>query len=145
MVRVLPPDVELYLTRWLRDQLADRNDVPAGGRVATREWKPPTGDPGATPPTWQVIVRDDSGPDTSVITQEISVGISILAGTKENPTAASSLARLVKAIMRDAAGLQPGNPIAAVIGSLGPYAVAEETTYARRYMTFDLSVVGTPL
>lgn len=145
MAKVLPPDIELYLTGWLRAELAGSSSVPSGGRVATREWSPPPGSPNAAPPTWQVIVRDDSGPDTSVITQEITVGISVLAGSKDNPVPANDLARTVKAIMREAATTDPSNPIAAVTGSLGPYAVPENATFARRYMTFDLSVVGTPL
>jgi hypothetical protein len=119
--------------------------VPPGGRVATREWRPSPTAPAASPPAWQVIIRDDSGPDTSAITQRVSIGVSVLAGAKDNPDPANELARFVKAILRDAASTDPGNPIAAVLGSLGPYPVPESSEHARRYMTFDYSVVGTPL
>lgn len=137
MVRVLPPDVELFLTGFVRRELAARSDAFCRDVFVSNEFAP------ASPPRKrQVVVRDDSGPDTSVITSEPAVGVTILA---ESKLVTNDLARMVKAIIRDCPGPDPGNPIAAVVASTGPYVVPEESTSHRRYMTFTFSAVGVPL
>lgn len=141
MTRIIHADLELFLTEWLRRELAQRPEpVCQGVEVSNRE--PPVGE---TFPARLVVVRDDSGNRTSIITRHTSVGISVLAGTKDNPQDATDLARIVLALAEDCAAVEPGNPVAAVLESNGPYPVPEAQPHSRRYMTLVMSVVGSPL
>jgi hypothetical protein len=143
MPRVLPADVVLWLTGWLRAELAalaPRYPVCSG--VVVRDKEP---GPDETFPAKLVVVTLVSSVDTSIITSEDDYGVSTLAGTLENPKDANDLSKIVHALMKDSAGTQPGNPIAAVIASNGPYAVPEEQPRARRYSTYTLSTVGSAL
>lgn len=137
MVRVLPPDVAMFLTGFIRRELTLRSEPYCKSVFVSNKFAPSD-----QPRDRQVIVRDDGGPDTSVITSEPAVGITILAKSEAD---ANGLARMVKAVVRDCPGMDPGNPVAAVIASNGPYEVPEESTSHRRYMTFTFSVVGDPL
>lgn len=133
---VIHSDLELFLTGFLRAELALRghSGVYVGNTFPT------------TTKGEAVVVRDDSGPDTSVLTKEPSIGITVLAGSDISAgKAATDLALLVHAIMRTASRVEPGNPVAAVLTSNGPYKVPDESGQPRRYMTFTLSVVGSPL
>lgn len=137
MVRVLPPNVPLYLTGFVRRELGKRPEAFCKDVFVSNKFAP------ATPVrSRQVVIRDDGGPDTSVITSEPSVGVTVLAASEAD---ADNLAGMVKAIIRDSPGIEPGNPIAAVVQSFGPYEVPEESTSHRRYMTFTFSAVGSPL
>lgn len=137
MVKVLPPDVALFLTGFIRRELALRPEPYCKSVFVSNKFAPAN-----QPRERQVVVRDDGGPDTSVITSEPAVGITVLAMTEAE---ANGLARMVKAIVRDCPGVDPGNPVAAVVASNGPYEVPEESTSHRRYMTFTFAVVGEPL
>lgn len=141
MVRVIHSDLELFLTKFLRDELATRPEPFTDGvYVSNSEWvQPPSG--GARPKR-QIIVRDDSGPKLSVISKESQVGISVLAGTKETPKEAKDLALLLMAICEGAPSIEAGNPVAAVTEANGPYPVAEESSYARFYFTITFIVAG---
>ena len=133
---VLHSDLAMFLTQWFRAALAARTEEYCHGVVVTiRETDAPR----------QLIVRVDGGPDTSVISAEKDVGLSILAGTKENPKDAIDLALMVHALRSQIPGLEPGNPVAAVISSQGPFAVADLQPMARQYITLVLAVTGTPL
>lgn len=138
---VIEPDVELFLTGWLRRELALRPEAYAQGvKVSDRE---PEKD--ADFPERLVIVRYDGGPGTSLVTSEANVGVSVLAGSKSDPQDANDLARLVKALMKGCALAEAGNPVSAVLASTGPYPVTEDQPRARRYMTFTLGLVGQEL
>lgn len=138
MARVEAPDLDLFLTGYVRTVLAGEgvsaqltNKEP--GTLALPLAKP------------LVVIRDDSGPRRSAVTFDRSVGVSVLAGTRLNDKPANDLARLVAAILTDDAIVNaPGSPIAAVDygGINGPYAVAENIDAARRYMTVGYVVVG---
>lgn len=140
--RIEDPDIELFLTGWLRRELAARTTDPIcqGVKVSNREPEPP-----ATFPPKLVVIRYDGGPDTSLVSSEASIGVSVLAGTKDSPQEANDLARRVKAILKDCAAVEPGNPVSAVLASNGPYPVPEDQPKARRYMTFTLALVGQEL
>lgn len=131
-----PPDVELFLCRFVRESLtvAGFPDV----WVDRREWTPTAG---GSEPAVQVIVRDDSGPVTSDISQDVQVGVSVLAGTLEHPVDARTVAAVVASILRRAARVEPGNPVAAVQEFNGPFTVVEESAFARFYMTVVFTVV----
>lgn len=143
MPRILPADVVLWLTGWLRAELAAlAPSYPVCSGVVVRDKEPADGD---AFPAKLIVVNLVSAVDTSIITSEDDYGVSTLAGTLENPKDANDLSRIVHALMKDSAGTQPGNPIAAVIASNGPYAVPEEQPRARRYSTYTLSTVGSAL
>ena len=137
---MLPPDVAMFLAAFIRFELGRRMEDYCIGVFVSNKFAP-TG-PGQPVRARQVVIRDDGGPDTSVITSEVSVGITVLATTEAD---ANGLARMVKALVRDCPGVEVGNPVAAVVASNGPYEVPEESTQHRRYMTFTFSVVGIPL
>lgn len=143
--RVIFSDLELFLTGFIRDELAALPGAPYGGAFISNRFFEPDPDAPQPEPPFQIIVRDDGGPDTSIITNQPAVGITVLAG--DDPTqgqAATDLALVVKAVVKDCARVEPGNPVAAVLGATGPYKVAEESGRPRRYMTFELSVTGQP-
>ena len=138
MARVTAPDLELWLTGYVRGVLA------AEGVTAQVSNKEP-GDlvlPLAKP---LVVIRDDSGVRLSYVTYDRSVGASVLAGTRMDDKLAGDLARLVMAILTDDAIVEAvGSPVAAVDwdGCNGPYPVVEELDVARRYGTVQYTVVG---
>ncbi len=142
--RVIYSDLELWACAYIRQQLAilaPRYPVAAGVEVTNRE--PEEADPHF--PAKLVVVRDDSGPTLSVVSEEKSHGVSTLAGTVESQADAKNLAALVFAIMDGCAGVEAGNPVAAVTESQGPYLVTEDQPRARMYATHSLVVVGQAL
>lgn len=137
---VIHSDLELFLGTWYRVALAARpEEVCRGVEVDNRE--PNDGEF----PDRLLVIRDDGGPDTSVLTGTRTVGLSVLAGDPENPKDAADLAAIVHALRTQIPSVDPDNPVAAVLGSLGPYRVPEFQPRARRYMTLTLSVVGKAL
>lgn len=137
--RVLPPDLEKWLGDFLRAALADAGyDVQVGHREPTN-LRLPLSKP-------LVIIRDDSGSRTDWMTFDRSVGVTILAGSRDDDEEANFLARLVASILMDDTIYNvKDSPIAAVTwaGCNGPYAVAEGHDVARRYLTVEYVVVGT--
>ncbi|MDQ4502182.1 hypothetical protein [Sinomonas sp. ASV322] len=143
MPRVVFADLELWLTGWLRAELAARPEPFCRGVfVSNREPGPDQGD---VVHERMVIVRDDGGPRESVVTESRNVGTTVVAGPRDAPKEAGDLARVVRAIFDDAAGTQPGNPVAAVRASRGPYSVPDPAGRARKYMTHEMVCAGTPL
>jgi hypothetical protein len=133
---VIHADLEAYLTAWYRAALAARAEaVCAGVEVGNKE---PAADDF---PEKLVVIRDLGGPDTSLMTAERSISISVLAGSVESPKTANDLARIVHALRTQIPSADPANPVAAVIDSNGPYAVPEDQDRARRLITMTLAVV----
>lgn len=141
MVRVIHADLELFLTGWLRDALAARSEPYAQGVVVDSSEPDPTQDF----PERLIVIRSDGGPALSWITDEIAIGVTVFAGTKALPQDAIDLARLARALLNDCAAVEPGNPVAQVRESNGPYRIIEEQQRARLYMTFVMVVAGTAL
>lgn len=134
MTRVTPPDLELFLTGAVRAAF----QKPRIDLVSNKE-------PAGTFPPALVVIRDDSGPKTSAVTFERTLGVSVLAGTKTYDVPANNLARDVFAFLTsDEIVMLPGSPIAAVLQeqALGPFAVDEPQDRARRYFTVGYSVLG---
>lgn len=136
-------DIELFLARHIKAKLAALAAGPAGpykelaAGVYVGNRHPPTQRPKT------VVVRDDGGPTTSVITRETTVGVTVLAGDDATQgQLATDLALLVSAIVQACPGLDPDNPVAAVITLNGPYKVPEESGQPRRYLTANLAVTG---
>jgi hypothetical protein len=141
--RVIFSDLEKFLTGHIRTELAMLPGQPYQGGWVSNQFYSPDPDIPRSPPPYQIVVRDDSGPDTSIITQEPTVGVTVLMG--EDPTegqAATDLALVVKMIVKDCAGIGADNPVAAVLGCTGPYKVPDPTGVPSRYMTFELAVTG---
>jgi len=135
-------DLEQFLVGWYRAALAAlavTHPVCDGVTVSNRE-------PSSGPfPTKLLVIRNDGGPDTSLLTADRTVGLSVLAGTRENPKDAVDLALIVHALRNQIPAVAQGNPIAAVLESNGPYAVPEAQPRARQYLTLTFSVVATAL
>lgn len=137
-MRVTPPDLELWLTGYVRS-LAASEDVQA---TVTNKEPTSLSTPLVRP---LIVIRDDSGPRLSQVTFDRSIGFSVLAGTRMNDQPANDLARWLAGVLFDLdLPLVDGSPIASVDvdGCLGPYAVTEQLDVARRYGTAQYTVVG---
>lgn len=132
---IRPADLELFLTERFRNQLATRPEPYCSGVVVGREF-PPADLPA---PERLIIIRDDSGPTTSVITQDVSVGMTVKASTVGD---AKALAAMVAAFLPGCVGLEPGNPVAAFLRASGPYAVPDPGGGPTQYLTAEFTVVG---
>lgn len=135
---VIHDDLELFLTTWYRARMLARSEaVCAGLEVDRVEFHPL--------PAKLMVIRDDGGPETSLLTGERSVGVSILAGTRQNPKDAKDLANIAYAMRSQIPSGDPANPVAAVLGSTSPVMVPEAQERARVYFTLTLAVAGRPL
>ncbi|MDZ4045175.1 MAG: hypothetical protein U1E32_05280 [Rhodoglobus sp.] len=135
---VVHSNLELFLTGWYRAAIAASDEeVLDGFEVDNKE--PATG----TFPSKLLVVRDDGGPSTWFMTGERSVGLSILAGTRQNPKDAQDAARLIAAMTWQIASVDPDNPVTATLSVNGPYPVPEEQDRARQYIPATLAVVAT--
>lgn len=130
-------DLELFLVGWYRTALAARSEPYAQGVTVARV-EPPTDDLQLP----LLVVRHDGTTDTSFITGEASIGLSVLAGSKRNPKPATDLARLVHALASQIPSGAPSNPVAALLGRTGPFLVTEDQPVARAYVTVTLAVAG---
>lgn len=134
-------DLELFLIGWFQAALDGRPEqVCADVDVVRVE---PEGDV-STWPAKVLIIRDDGTSDDELHTGDASIGLTVLAGTKQNPKVAKDLARIVYALLALIPSADPGNPVAAVGDRNGPFLVAEEQKRARAYMTATLRVVARP-
>lgn len=135
---VTAPDLELWLCVYVRQLLKG-----AGHDVSVSNKEPKTLKLPLVKPL--VVIRDDSGPRTSQVSFDRSVGVSVLAGSRQDDQGANDLGRLVAGILQDDSIIAAeGSPIAAIEygGCNGPYPVQEELDVARRYLTVEYAVVG---
>ena len=137
-MRVTPPDLELWLTGYVRTLAAVE-----GKQVTVTSREPDKLElPLARP---LIVLRDDSGARVDLPTFDRSVGFSVLGGTKQAPQPVNDLARwLIAVLMDDAIVEAEGSPIASVDwdGFNGPYPVNDPLNVARRYGTAQYTVVG---
>ncbi|KTR96483.1 hypothetical protein NS220_02070 [Microbacterium testaceum] len=138
MVRVTPPDFELWLTGYVRAlAAAEEIDVDVDNVEPddlTVEMERPL-----------IVLRDDSGPRRDVPTFDRSVGATVLGGSKAFPKPINDIARWLSAVLSDEAIVTaPDSPIASVEldGFNGPYPVNDALDVARRYQTAQYTVVG---
>jgi len=128
----------MFLTGFIRAELA-LIGIPAVQGVFVSNAFP------LTPKAKFVVVMDNGGPSTSIITTQTRLGVTVAAGDDPSQGAeAKELARLVKMIINDSARTDPGNPVAAVLNSTGPYRITEENGQPSYFLTFELVVVGQP-
>lgn len=137
-MRVEPPDLELWLTDYVRTAaLAAGHDIDVD-RVEPSELTLPLERP-------LIVIRDDSGSRIDHTTFDRSIGATVLAGSRRDVKDANDLARwLAGLLLDDALPLVEGTPIVSVDwdGSNGPYAVLETLDVARRYLTAQYVVAG---
>lgn len=127
---VVPPDVELWLTGWLRDVLAERAEaVAAAVTVGTVLGNPR--------PVKAVTVALDGGPALDVARSVARVRLNVWAGTERD---ANDLARLVYALV---VACPDGNPVLSARGVLRPIAVPDPSGQPHRLTTVELTVRGT--
>jgi hypothetical protein len=145
---VLDADQELFWTKFYRSELARvAADMSNSQRIRTLctgvtvDRKEPEATAG-TFPVKLIVVRDDGTTDASIISGQTSIGVSVLAGSRENPIDAMDLARIVKAITKTAARVEAGNPVADIRDVTGPYLVPEAALRARAYLNFTAVTVG---
>lgn len=141
MTAIIHDDLELWLTGWLRTQLAARPEAVCKGVTVDNKTPEPTGEW----PAKLVVVRYDGSSAEELHVDSAAVAATIYAGTKALPKDANDLARIVRALIGDSARVEPGNPVAAVTASNGPIPVDDEGEKAVRYLTFELAVVGSAL
>ena len=141
MTAVIHADLELFFTTWLRAQLQARPE-PVCRDVKVDNKEP---QPGAEWPRRLVVIRYDGSSSGEIITDDAALGVTVYAGSKALPKDANDLGRIVRALIDDSARVEPGNPVAAVQSSSGPIPVADEGERAVRYLTFELTVVGSAL
>lgn len=143
---VLPPDLEAWLTGYVRSLLPSAV-IPTVPDVAEAKVSNKERDAGALPPV-KIVIRDDGGPRTSLVTFQRSVGVSVLAGTRINDSPARDLARWLFAVLTDdSLPLLGGSgcPITDVSSANGPYPVDENQDRTRMYFTVEYAVAGTPV
>lgn len=139
---VMPPEMFEWGIPWLAAKLAARPE-PFASDVVVSDREPSSRElAGSGFPRRLVILGDSGSSDGDLIQADFTLRVSTLAGTPDNPKECNDLARLVHALFRNCAGLEDGNPVAAVTGARGPMWVAEQQFRARRMSLFDLSVVG---
>ncbi|MEV4735560.1 MULTISPECIES: hypothetical protein [unclassified Microbacterium] len=132
------PDLEQWLTDYARAILTAAaltsdvgNKEPADGEF----------------PEALIVIRNDGGTKTSVITAQWSVGITILAGTRIFDAPAVDLVRPIFGAFTDEDLPSLGGrscPIASVDDFNGWYTVAEAQDRTRIYFTVTYTVVGSP-
>jgi hypothetical protein len=122
---IIFPDVELVITTYLREALAQYGypDIFVSNRRETQ--------------TQAVWVRRDGGPALDVVREAARVGINVFDATEQK---VANLALTVSALMRVAAD---GEPIVRVEQTSGPSPIADATP--RRYLTFEVVTRGTEL
>lgn len=138
-MRITPPNLGLWLTRYVRDVASTEGVSVTVSNKEPEHLELPLDDP-------LIIIRDDSGPRSEIITFDRSVGASVLAGSKRNDHPADQLALWLAGVLMDDAIIEaPGSPIASIEwdGCNGPYPVEETLDVARRYQTVQYTVVGT--
>lgn len=132
---VIYDDPELFLTTWYRAALQARPEaVCADVSVDRTEGNHPK----------QLIIRDDGTSRESFLTGQLSIGLTVLAGTKGRPDDAKDLARIVLALASRIPFDDPSNPFTALLDFNGPSMVPEDATYARVYTAVTFGVSGRP-
>lgn len=139
---VVMPDLQLWATGFMRAELAARPEPVCSGVVVDRV-EPDKGS--REFPEKLVVIGDNGNVDGDLVLADAALRVSVLAGSPENPAECIELARIVHAIMRGCARVEPGNPVCAVTASRGPMSAPEDHPRARRLSLFDLSIVGSEL
>jgi len=136
-MRVLPPDLELWLCTYLRNELnrPGRPSVEVSNKEPGKDY---------TGPGPLVVIRCDGGPADDYGQWLWQVGVSVLAGTRQDDQPANDLGRQVMAILTEwpEIATAAGSPVTKVSAIGGITAIREKQDIARRYMTIEYQVIG---
>ena len=117
MASVIPPDLELFLTGWLRSNITDVAGLQVGNRI-------PDDYDGSYP---LVVVRDDGGTQSADrVTFDRSIGVNVLGWTRNDTKPCRDLAARVYGVLTGEPGIligfAEGSRICAVVsdGCNGP-------------------------
>ncbi len=139
---ILFPNVAMEVCRWISQQLAAiAPGQPWSQPVVTNRWD----DEDLAQIGWAVIVRNDGGTDDSVISQNVSLGVTCFGprGSSEaEEIQCENLAQHVAAVLRDCARPGVENPFAGCTDLTGPYPIPSETMRPAYYLTCRLEIVG---
>lgn len=133
---VLPPNLELWLCGYLRDQLK-----PSYSTILVSVREPDDYD-GSRP---LVVVRDDGGSQSNRVLFDRSIGITVRYGSRKSPGPCRDLAANIYSLLTNPSIAQlDGSPIAGIEGDgcNGPYFVAEDSNIARCYLTVEFTAIG---
>ncbi len=134
-------DVILWCTTRFRTWLATR-DEPYAQNVTVDSREP---SPDDDPPSYPLVIFTDNGGDSDTPwTGQADIGVSVLAGTKQNTKPAMDLARLVRAGAGILPSLDAGNPISAVVSATRPALVPEDAVHGRAYFLLTVAVASRP-
>lgn len=135
---LLHADLELFLSGYFQAGLAARPEPYCADVVVGRDFPPAD----LLQPGRFIVIRDDSGPRTSIITKDVTVGITVKAPTISDVKA---LAAMVEGLLPGCVGVEPGTPVAALLGVNGPYSVPDPGGGPTQYLTAEFTVVATVL
>ncbi len=124
------PDLELWAAAYFRAGLT------GWAAKADRRW------PAAGGIGYDVVVRDDSGPDAQFHADRL-MGVTVLGPPGEQQAThrcAERVAALLRASPEDSA-----TPVVRVDRVNGPYAIESDTNRPTYYLTAGLRVVGSPI
>lgn len=132
LLPIIFPDVELWASTFLRDQLAQRTE-PYTDSVWIGNFVPqPRHDR-------MVVVRRDGGPRLDVFREQARLSVRVWAMNEQDAT---DLARMVSALMWAAPS---GDPVLRVDQTTGPTPIPDESQQPLRLLAFDVIVRGTDL
>ncbi|WP_030147681.1 hypothetical protein [Mycetocola saprophilus] len=137
-MRVVAPDLELWLTKHVRALAAAENKIADVSNKEPSTLAVPLKKP-------LIVIRVDPGARLSPVTFDISIGASVLAGSKQNESPAKDLARWLAGILHDdALPLVDDSPIAFVNwdGCTSPATVIDQLDVSRQYLTAQYVVSG---
>lgn len=120
---VLFPDVELWLTNYLRGELEEADVFVSTKRQDRARW---------------VWVRRDGGPQLDLVREAARVTINVGA-TDPTGKAVNDLAQLVRALV---VACPDGDPVARAVCLSGPSPIDDPTGQPRRVMSFELITIG---
>ncbi len=130
---IVTPDVELWATGWLREQLAARGESYASDVFVANSVP-------STRRDRMVIVRRDGGPRADLLHTVARLTVNVWAkstnGTEQDVI---NLARLVEGLLLSVSATAP---VESVTSQAGPIAVADESGVPRRFFTVEAVVRG---
>lgn len=138
-MRVRPPDLEVWGTGLLRETLRAEGWSVEVDSTEPADLLVPLDRP-------LIVVRVDSLTRASPPLFEASLGVSVLAGSRQDDRVARDLSTMVFAVLTDEdIAVDEATPVVSVDleGCNGPYTIDDALDVSRHYMTIAYTVTGT--